>query len=85
MRGQLKLYDLRSSTDAASASFMSSDGDQSGVTCLCKHPGQAHIVCSGSRDGKVTFWDIRQDTYPITIFKGHEQAVNDVSFISNSA
>ena len=49
-----------------------------GITCIAKHPSQNHIIGSGSQDGKISFWDLRQQKFPMTIMKGHSQAVNEV-------
>ncbi len=80
MRGQLKLFDLRTPDNAPSATYSSSGCDQAGVSCMCRHPTQPHIVCSGAQDGKVSFWDLRKERLPVSVFKGHNQAVNAVSY-----
>jgi len=80
MRGQIKVYDLRSKDNDATSTYMSSDGDQVGISCLCVHPSQRHIVCSGTKDGKLTFWDLRRQGAPLSIFHGHRQAVNAAQF-----
>jgi WD40 repeat protein len=83
VRGQLKLFDLRSQSDAPVHTSMLSGGDQVGVTCLSTHPTQTHIVATGSSDGSIAFWDLRQERHPVTILKGHEQAVSEVRNYSN--
>ncbi len=83
MRGQLKLFDLRSRDDSPAASYLSSEcghEGQAGVSCLCRHPTQAHVVCSGAQDGRIAFWDLRQERLPVSVFRGHEQSVNEVQF-----
>ena len=82
VRGQLKLFDLRSQSESPSRTSLLTAGDASavGVTCLATHPTQAHIVASGASDGSIAFWDLRGDAHPVTILQGHEQAVNAVQF-----
>jgi len=82
VRGQLKLFDLRSQSESPSRTSLLTSGDASavGVTSLATHPTQAHIVASGASDGSIAFWDLRGDAHPVTILQGHEQAVNEVQF-----
>ncbi|CAB4068770.1 NUP43 [Lepeophtheirus salmonis] len=48
MRGQMKLWDLRSSeTSSPSTTFFSSNTDQVGITCVSRHPTQSHVICTG--------------------------------------
>ncbi len=90
MRGQLKLFDLRSRSSSPSATFASNTemtADSPGVSCSCRHPTQPHLLCTGSQDGRITFWDLRRaagsgGTPVVSVFRGHEGAggVNEVQF-----
>eukprot|EP00096_Caligus_rogercresseyi_P002866 TRINITY_DN15201_c0_g1_i1.p1 TRINITY_DN15201_c0_g1~~TRINITY_DN15201_c0_g1_i1.p1 ORF type:complete len:373 (-),score=79.15 TRINITY_DN15201_c0_g1_i1:21-1139(-) len=81
MRGQMKLWDLRSSqTSTPSATFFSSNTEQVGITCVSRHPTQSHVICSGSQDGMIAFWDFRKERYPVTILNAHKGAVSEVHF-----
>ncbi len=39
-------------------------------------------MASGSSDGSIAFWDLRNEQHPVTILKGHDQAVTEVRFHS---
>lgn len=78
MRGQLKLWDLRAASDEPVTSSVLPSDDQIEVGCLSTHPSQTHIVCSGSSDGTIAFWDLRQERHAFTVLKGHDKAVTEV-------
>lgn len=54
--GQLKTYDLRSSSDAP-AQTLSVSGELTSLHSVDRHPGQPHIVATGSGDGVLGIWD----------------------------
>ena len=77
MRGQLKVWDLRArEEDPANVCVLSNE--QIGITCVAKHPTQTHILCTGSEDGIIAFWDLRKEKHPITLLSAHSSAVSEV-------
>merc|ERR1719273_2232648 len=79
MRGQLKIWDLRANTeDPCKTCILSSE--QISIGCVAKHPTQQHILCSGSEDGMLAFWDLRSQVHPVTLLNAHEQSVSEVHF-----
>jgi len=79
MRGQLKLFDLRSNLSEPSSTFLLSN-DQVAVTCLAKHPSQGHIVLSGGENGCLAGWDLRQGKHPVTLLSAHQSPVSEIKF-----
>ena len=51
LRGQLKIFDIRVSSNEASNTFMLS-GDQVSPLCLQNHPTQRHLVVAGDEECK---------------------------------
>lgn len=78
MRGQLKIWDLRTSEGPASTCVLSSE--QVGITTLTKHPTQSHVICTGSEDGMLAFWDLRKEKHPVTLLAAHSGPVSEVQF-----
>jgi len=76
MRGQLKTWDLR----ANSRSPSSTAAHSAGVTCLARHPTQAHILVSGGSDGVLGVWDLRNSSHPATLLTAHQAALSEVVF-----
>jgi WD40 repeat protein len=35
------------------------------------HPTQRHMVLAGGEDGSITVWDLRQNTFPVTLLSAH--------------
>ncbi|KAJ8980098.1 hypothetical protein NQ317_008559 [Molorchus minor] len=79
LRGQMKVYDIRSSNTAPSNTFMLS-GDQVTPTCLTYHPTQRHLIVAGDELGSLTTWDLRQNTYPINVLNAHEGPISEIQF-----
>nr|ALS04472.1 nucleoporin Nup43 [Acartia pacifica] len=79
MRGQMKLFDLRSNKQEASSTYLLSN-DQVSITCLAKHPTQGHIVISGGENGVLAVWDLRQGRHPTTILAAHSAPISEVKF-----
>nr|CAH7742510.1 unnamed protein product [Callosobruchus chinensis] len=79
LRGQMKVWDLRNSSDKPSNTFMLS-GDQVTSTCLTCHPTQRHLLISGDDLGALTTWDLRHNTYPINVLNAHEGAITEIQF-----
>ena len=36
-----------------------------------RHPGQPHIVATGSGDGVLGIWDLRQEKSPVSLLEAH--------------
>ena len=79
MRGQLKIWDLRSNADEPTRTCVLSS-EQISIGCVAKHPTQQHILCSGSEDGMLAFWDLRSQMHPVTLLNAHQQAVSEIHF-----
>ncbi|CAH1175603.1 unnamed protein product [Phaedon cochleariae] len=79
LRGQMKIWDLRSQNNVASSTFMIS-GDQVTPTCLTYHPTQRHLVVTGDDLGALTTWDLRNSTYPVNVLDAHDGGVAEVLF-----
>lgn len=41
------------------------------ITCISPHPNQPVQVVTGSSDGSLAKWDLRQPKFPIGRYKGH--------------
>merc|ERR1719312_201208 len=79
MRGQLKIWDLRTKDqDPTSTCVLSSE--QVGITCLARHPTQSHVLCTGSEDGMLAFWDLMKEKHPVTLLSAHSGPVSEVQF-----
>lgn len=48
--------------------------DHWALLCVDKHPGQLHIVATGSQDGTLTIWDLRQNRFPMTTLVAHQSS-----------
>jgi hypothetical protein len=44
---------------------------QIGTSCVMHHPTQRHIVFAGGQDGSLTVWDLRHNTFPVTLLNAH--------------
>lgn len=49
-RGQMKIWDLRSSANSPTSTFMLS-GENVMATCLVNHPTQQHLLIAGDEEG----------------------------------
>ena len=38
---------------------------------MMHHPTQRHIVFAGGQDGSLTVWDLRHNTFPVTLLSAH--------------
>ena len=81
MRGQIKLFDLRSNRQDCVATFLLSSSDQVAITSLARHPTQGHILISGAENGLMAVWDLRRGgQHPATLLSAHATAVSEVKF-----
>ena len=76
MRGQLKSWDLRSNSRTPTSTAAHS----AGITCLSRHPTQAHILVSGGNDGVLGVWDLRNSSHPATLLTAHQAPLSEVVF-----
>ncbi|GLV31898.1 Nucleoporin 43kD [Carabus blaptoides fortunei] len=74
LRGQMKIWDLRKSDDKPASTFML-NGEQIAATCLTYHPTQRHMVLAGDEEGSLTVWDLRLNTFPVTLLSAHSSAL----------
>ncbi|KAJ9595957.1 hypothetical protein L9F63_012850 [Diploptera punctata] len=79
LRGQMKVWDLKSSSDKPQSTFMLS-GEQVGASCVTHHPTQRHMVLAGGEDGSLTVWDLRHNTFPVTLLSAHSDTVTELQF-----
>ncbi|XP_070568783.1 nucleoporin Nup43-like isoform X2 [Ptychodera flava] len=77
--GQLKIWDLRQPTSQPSRSFILS-GERIPLHCIDKHPNQPHIVATGGEDGVLTIWDMRQESFPVTLLDAHSTNMWELKF-----
>ncbi|XP_029652632.1 nucleoporin Nup43-like [Octopus sinensis] len=79
--GQLKIFDLRANpSETPQTLFLS--GEQVSLMCAAKHPSQQHLVATGTVDGSLCLWDLRQKTNPVTLLGGHTGPLWEVKFHS---
>ncbi|CAH0558752.1 unnamed protein product [Brassicogethes aeneus] len=79
LRGQMKIWDLRSKEKTAINTFMLS-GDHVTPTCLTFHPTQRHLIIAGDDLGSLTTWDLRHNTYPVNVLNAHEGSISEIQF-----
>ncbi|KAK2154683.1 hypothetical protein LSH36_260g01003 [Paralvinella palmiformis] len=77
--GQLKVWDLRQTTDKPSQIFLMT-GERVPLHCIDKHPTQPHIVATGGEDGTLCIWDMRQDKFPVTLLSAHSADMWELKF-----
>ncbi|KAL8599017.1 hypothetical protein ACOMHN_006826 [Nucella lapillus] len=77
--GQLKLFDLRQNSEDPAQIFSATE-DHWSLLCVDRHPGQLHIVATGSQDGTLTVWDLRQNRFPMTTLDAHQSSMWEVRF-----
>ncbi|RDD45858.1 Nucleoporin Nup43 [Trichoplax sp. H2] len=77
--GRLKVWDLRQPYDKP-AKVMVLSGEQTCLQCIDQHPNQPHVAITGSHDGSIIIWDLRQDKYPTVVLKAHMSTVWEVRF-----
>lgn len=77
----MKIWDLRNNNDSPTNAFML-NGDQIAATCLAYHPTQRHMVLAGDEEGSLTVWDLRHNTFPVTLLSAHTEAVTEIQFHS---
>ncbi|XP_076825574.1 nucleoporin Nup43-like [Clavelina lepadiformis] len=77
--GQLRIWDVRSPTDA-STRVMSSSETLVALRCVDQHPTQSYILASGGSDGCVTLFDIRKECSPLTKLQIHDEDIWELRF-----
>lgn len=53
-------------------------GEQISLQCIDQHPNQPHVAVTGSHDGSIIIWDLRQDRYPAVVLKAHLSTGNEL-------
>ncbi|KAK3747753.1 hypothetical protein QZH41_008783 [Actinostola sp. cb2023] len=79
MSGQVKSWDVRQATNRPTKTMILS-GDRVPLLCIDKHPTQPHLLATGSQDGVLSIWDVRQEHYPVTLLEGHSAELWEVKF-----
>ena len=46
-------------------------GELTSLHSVDRHPGQPHIVATGSGDGVLGIWDLRQEKSPVSLLEAH--------------
>ncbi|KAH0622372.1 hypothetical protein JD844_024628 [Phrynosoma platyrhinos] len=77
--GQLKIWDFRQQGNEPSQIF-SLTGERIPLHCVDRHPSQQHIVATGSQDGMLSIWDVRQGSMPVSLLNAHEAELWEVHF-----
>merc|ERR1712088_902654 len=77
--GQLKVWDLREKCETA-AKVMHLEGESSPLYSIDKQLTQPHIVATGSSEGSLCIWDMRQGSFPVTLLSAHASALWEVHF-----
>uniref|UniRef100_A0A2D4N4X9 Uncharacterized protein n=3 Tax=Micrurus TaxID=8634 RepID=A0A2D4N4X9_9SAUR len=77
--GQLKLWDFRQQGNEPSQIF-SLTGERVPLHCVDRHPNQQHIVATGSQDGMLSIWDVRQGSMPVSLLNAHQAELWEVHF-----
>ncbi|XP_067946801.1 nucleoporin Nup43-like [Watersipora subatra] len=78
--GQLKVFDIRQNEARPIQTFVLS-GEINALNCLEKHPSQHHLVATGSYNGMLGIYDLRQDKVPVTVLEGHQgSSITDIKF-----
>lgn len=81
--GIIKSYDLRTGLKEPSGIFPISCEDEkksNAVTCIANHPTQQHIILSGSEEGTITVYDVRQPNFPASYLSAHDFAITELKF-----
>ena len=47
---------------------------------MTHHPTQRHMVLAGGEDGSLTVWDLRHNTFPVTLLSAHSDTVMELQF-----
>lgn len=77
--GQIKLYDRR--TEPQRASSVLTDANSSGFESIDVHPSQTFRLATGTSQGGVLVWDVRNTKEPIVESRGvHEGPVWEVQY-----
>ncbi|CAG9580960.1 unnamed protein product [Danaus chrysippus] len=79
VRGHMKIWDIRSSSNKPSAAFLLA-GDELAATCIIHHPTQPHIVLAGSESGALALWDLRMNQFPTSLLNAHGGGVTEMQF-----
>ncbi|GLH06246.1 Coatomer subunit beta' [Gryllus bimaculatus] len=79
IRGHMKVWDLKSQSNKPATTFMMS-GDQIAASCVTFHPTQRHMLLVGGDDGSLTVWDMRHNTFPVTVLSAHAESVSELKF-----
>ncbi|KAM3960917.1 nucleoporin 43 [Aphomia sociella] len=79
IRGHMKIWDLRSTNNKPTASFLLA-GDELAATCIVYHPTQPHIVLAGSESGSLAVWDLRMNSFPTSLLNAHSAGVTEMQF-----
>ncbi|XP_053238121.1 nucleoporin Nup43 [Podarcis raffonei] len=77
--GQLKVWDFRQQGNEPSQIF-SLTGERVPLHCVDRHPSQQHIVATGSQDGMLSIWDVRQGGMPVSLLNAHDAELWEVHF-----
>lgn len=79
IRGHLKVWDLRAHSSGPSKALLFS-GEQVAVFCIGQHPSQPHVLVTGTQNGLLSIWDLRQESQPVTVLDAHSAAIMEVKF-----
>jgi E3 ubiquitin-protein ligase RFWD2 len=76
--GKVKVWCTKQEASALSLDM------RANICCVKFNPGSSHHVAVGSADHHIHYFDLRNASLPLYVFKGHRKAVSYVKFISSS-
>jgi len=82
LNGILKVWDIKDSTNRPTQILKHNQSSM--LHCIAVHPNQPEYVLSGSREGCLTVWDLRNTKFPIKILKKHSSSIWEVAFHPHS-
>ncbi|KAI3497938.1 hypothetical protein L1887_33571 [Cichorium endivia] len=53
------------------------------ICCVKYNPGSSNHIAVGSADHHIHYYDLRNTSHPLHIFRGHQKTVSYVRFLSN--
>jgi len=76
--GHLKFWDCSVSSNQPVKTMQEPRGVI--MQCIAPHPDRPDYIATGSSNGFISIWDLRQDKWPVNRLKGHSSNVWEVMF-----
>ncbi|KAG0576922.1 hypothetical protein KC19_5G118200 [Ceratodon purpureus] len=74
--GKVKVWSTRQESSALTLDM------RANICCVKFNPGSSNYVAVGSADHHIHYFDLRNPSMPLYVFKGHRKAVSYVKFVS---